>query len=623
MMATKDPLTHIGAQNLARSPSDFVREGDSYINFAPDIYHELATILADRVASRWLGQSASPGPSVPETFAYRSSWGDVLLAVVPGEDIPSNHAYEVRILSGAVVKRTLTLDTGSLESGVLYADYPVEMSIPDLGEPPASITWQVVVDGQVKKQSTETPTLSNKDVVKKVALIGINSLGGGYFNDLSDFISPGGTGREGRRDKVAAATFRQTMADVLGLRWSQVLPVMVVTGSSPINPMPYQSGFDLQNYWWNPTTKEPGPNLLAADVIVKAIGLPPDYFMESGPGETTGISFAPVAQRAAILDAFQQSNVEMLEWMRQNWGNPSLEVWFQGATTSWWGTDIPPVETNAVGTKLLRDRQTHGATSVPGFKLGSYVPNSNAYSAYVNEMALGVGWIHYTVATYHAAAAEMAEAMALKHQPGAIPSRVDRHGGTGKPRPAEAYRRGAVFLLSWQGRAAANVFKRGYGSEGRHPRRDPIRDCSLLANLSGPSPNRSRHTAKVSWYGVFDVAEYPGPTDAPGPTASYEGAVGGGLKAPTGLVATKLANNDVKFSWNSRAGAPGYWYRNRDVSTRAIISEGLLSSSTVTFTEAAQMSHYGFHVSFVDFSVSEYDATNSTISPSALWNGNA
>ncbi|WP_322996970.1 hypothetical protein [Castellaniella sp.] len=618
-MATKDPLTHIGAENLARSPSDFVREGDSYINFAPDIYHELATILADRVASRWLGQSASPGPSVPETFAYRSSWGDVLLAVVPGEDIPSNHAYEVRILSGAVVKRTLTLDTGSLESGVLYADYPVEMSIPDLGEPPASITWQVVVDGQVKKQSTETPTLSNKDVVKKVALIGINSLGGGYFNDLSDSISPGGTGREGRRDKVAAATFRQTMADALGLRWSQVLPVMVVTGSSPINPMPYQSGFDLQNYWWNPTTKEPGPNLLAADVIVKAIGLPPDYFMESGPGETTGISFAPVAQRAAILDAFQQSNVEMLEWMRQNWGNPSLEVWFQGATTSWWGTDIPPVETNAVGTKLLRDRQTHMATSVPGFKLGSYVPNSNAYSAYVNEMALGVGWIHYTVATYHAAAAEMAEAMALN-----INRALSPPAWTDMEAPENLALRKHIdgaLLLSWQGRAAANVFKVTVRRADTHAviRSEIVHGREFVWPLS----EQIAAYGEESWYGVFDVAEYPGPTDAPGPTASYEGAVGGGLKAPTGLVATKLANNDVKFSWNSRAGAPGYWYRNRDVSTRAIISEGLLSSSTVTFTEAAQISHYGFHVSFVDFSVSEYDATNSTISPSALWNGNA
>lgn len=373
---------------------------------------------ASRVVEEYLPLLGSP----IELAVSRSSWGDVVFTWKTTGDVYSGKHYEVDIRDPAnpdlSMRKISVSGTTNFKDGYVYCDYDNTLNIPDAVAARGDqyrwdqLTWRVrCLENDFSSDLVVMPVAEdNNAFVRKVIVCGINSLVGGFFNDLSDPLKPGGTGIEGRRDVVAAQSLRHAFAQASGLRDVEVMPVQAVVGSSPINPMPYQAGFDLDNYWWDGPNNEPGPNLIYANSIVKAIGRAPDYFIESGPGETTGISFAPVADRPAILAAWKASNIAMLEWMRENWQNPSLDIWFQGATTSWWG-DAPPMETNFEGTKLLRDLQIDMGRNTPGFNLGSYVPNSNTYQVYRDEMAEGMGWIHYTVEGYHAAAVEMGQSM--------------------------------------------------------------------------------------------------------------------------------------------------------------------------------------------------------------------
>lgn len=345
--------------------------------------------------------------------AVRSSYGDVRFSFRPGQNAAEG-GYHIDVLDpeGRKILRTLEVTEPPRDDGLITVDYPVGDASEDFGFPPTWLAWQVRAGKEAPVKAAGDVVLDNPAIIRKMVVLGINSLVGGYFNDLSDPSNPGGTGAEGRRDLVAAATFRRRYAELAGLKEVEVLPLMTVVGSSPINPMPYQKGFDPNNYWWNPDRNEPGPNLLMADRIVRETGMAPAYFVESGPGETTGIMHAPKEMRPAILEAWRKSNIAMLKWMREHWGNPDLEIWFQGATSSFWGEDIPPTEVNAEGAQLLRDLQTRMALEDEGFKMGSYVPRAHDWQTYANEMELGVGWIHYTVDGYHDAAREMAESMA-------------------------------------------------------------------------------------------------------------------------------------------------------------------------------------------------------------------
>lgn len=236
-----------------------------------------------------------------ELAVARSSWGDVVFTWKTNGDAHSGKTYQVMITNpdntGKVI-RTLTVSgSGHFSDGRVFCDYPNELNVPDAVLHRGDqftwqyLTWQVrcIENDLLSDEVTMAVPLDNNAFVKVVAM-GINSLVGGMFKDLSDRLNPGGSGREGRRDQVAASTFRITLAGALGLRPVEVMPVMTVVGSSPINPMPYQAGFDLNNHWWDPVAGQPGPNLRYATDIIRALGRAPDYYIESGPGETTGIS---------------------------------------------------------------------------------------------------------------------------------------------------------------------------------------------------------------------------------------------------------------------------------------------------------------------------------------------
>ncbi|WP_323011128.1 phage head spike fiber domain-containing protein [Paracoccus sp. (in: a-proteobacteria)] len=612
--------------NITRAAEDAFGWGirNVYVWARPQVWRDGWVYPSGRLVAR-PGLSPDPGlPFVPPVFpaelrAVRSSYGDIRLSFDPRE-ATAGHIYRIDIMdvTGESVRRTLSLTAPALVGGRVVLDYPVAMSEADFGFAPTWLSWRVRVDGGGPVGISGDVPVDNAAIIKRMIVMGINSLIGGYFNDLSDPSNPGGTGAEGKRDLVAAATFRRRYAELAGLDEVEVLPLQAIVGSSPINPMPYQEGFPLDNYWWDAATNSPGPNLLVADAIVRAADMPPACFVESGPGETTGISYAPEAQRPAILDAFEASNIAMLAWMRANWGNPDLEIWFQGATTSWWG-DPPPNETNWDGAKLLRDRQTRMALTVPGFRLGSYVPRSNEWGTYVNEMASGQGWIHYTVEGYHAAAREMAEAMALDINRAEAPPAWTLYEAPSNLRLTK--RLDGALVMAWDGRAGATAFR-------IRVRRADTRAILIDEVVAGRSFSFSR-AAQIaaygveSWYGVFDVAEFAGVDAAPGPYSSYVGEVGGDLVMPAALDAQKQMSGDVVFRWTARAGAPGYWYRNYDVGSGEIISQGALATNSYTFSAADQSAHYGYTVGYVRFEVLEYRAAGGVVSQPAIWDANA
>ncbi|QHB72931.1 hypothetical protein [Stenotrophomonas sp. 364] len=550
----------------------------------------------------------------------RNSWGDLYMSWQDGDlaEGSGTRRYRVDLFNGpatAIIDTVLATDRN-------HAGYTVETQLSLINAEATYLTFTVTLVGadgnalSAPSRFSGEITLDNT-FVKKVAVLGINSLIGGYFNDLSDSQHPGNTGAPGDKRYIAARTFRTTLATRLGLETWEVIPVMAVIGSSPINPMPYQPGFPQDNYWWDATTQSPGPNLRIADGIVRALGRAPDYFVQSGPGETTGIAFASASQRPAILDAWRSSNVAMLAWMRANWGNAALEIWFQGATTSWWGPTAPPDEVNYEGAKLLRDVQTEMALNVTGFKMASYVPDAHRYSTYLNEAADGLGWVHYTPAGYHAAAADVAEALALGLNRATQPpawALVQR-----PINPVASKRLNNDIVLSW-GSAAHSFVLRILS---------PVTSEVVREKRISGGPSYVLSVAEqVALFGFeasyidYRVAEY---SDAlgEGPFNGYTGSVyRGNLATPQNLTAVKRANGDIRFTWTAIPGAT-YWFRNFDVGNLSLIAEGPLTTNEYVFSIAEQHAHYNFWVSLVRLDVYQYDPATDTVGQPAYWNDNA
>lgn len=550
----------------------------------------------------------------------RNSWSDFRIAL---ENAPVG-VYRVEFMdhvagTAVVAYRALSSDQTVLNFSAEDASAAYEQNVDFL----SFNLYRADESGEKVGEAIATyaaiPEIDNSHVVKVVAM-GLNSLIGGYFNDLSDLSNPGGTGRPGRKDSIAAATFRREMGLQLGLSVFEILPVMTVVGSSPINPMPYQAGFPLDNYWWNPDTNQPGPDLIYADGIVKSIGRAPDYFVESGPGETTGIWFAPEEDRPAILAAWRTSNIAMLQWMRENWGNPELEIWFQGASTSWWGIEAPPREINWIGAHLLRNTQTAMALENNGFKMGSYIPNGGKYEVYLNENASGMGWVHYTPEGYHAAAQEMGEALALNinraENPPAWTTMVP-------PTGLKALKRtDGTIRLSWD----------DSGPKYRVHILHPV-TALVVGQVDAPDNFYILTVAEqLSMFGFeanyahYMVAETDA-IDGDGPFAEFEGGTSDpSLQTPENLKATKRTNGDVVFSWDARGQVKYYIRHYRIGGTEEqgpYLFEGEVNTNEFIFTRQQQIDAYGGEVLYVRADVYEYDPVQGTMSDGAYWNGDA
>ncbi|QDH83997.1 tail sheath and receptor binding protein [Achromobacter phage vB_AxyP_19-32_Axy11] len=567
--------------------------------------------------------------------ARRNSWGDVELRWKSYGIDPALCRYRVEIYDPKERKEiaySWEIPGTQVEDGYVYADFSVERNTAPMLEYMGSqqawgfMRWRVTTlyqGREIKAHPWEDfVPLDDVGLVKKRVICGINSLIGGYFNDLSDPSDHGGTGKEGRKDLVAASTFRRTFAQKAGLRDVQVIPVMTVVGSSPINPMPYQPGFPPGLNWWDPVNKVPGPSLVLADAIVKSSDKVPDYFIESGPGESTGIAYAPEEDRPAILAQWRQSNIEMLAWMRANWGNPNLEIWFQGATTSFWGTEIPPVESNAEGSRLLRDLATDMAKEGIGFKMGSYVPGSNLYTAYYNEMDRGVGWIHYSLETYHAAAAEMGEALALDiNRAYSPPDWTFLKPPTGI-RPVKKANRDIV--ITWDSRPG--IFGWYYVNRrldtGAVISQGVLEDPTWTFTLQAQQQAYAMDTIMID----FSVAEYMPATQTIGASATWNAEVitGSHLVMPTNVTAKKSLNGDITFAWEGRPSHQDFWIENLDAAdTKKAIFAKRWTTQSIVWTIEEQRAYYNNSIGagFAVFRVSEYDPVLDVTSIGAEFNG--
>ena len=591
--------------------------------------------LSDR--SALLAQDIIEDPSITHSTISKSNWGDVVIAATPNHgEVVSTQTYYFDLMhpeNPTEIMRTIVVDGATNVSGEIFADYSVELNVPDTvaiyssPAPWSFMRWKLrakktgsIYEPELIGLYEAIITENNATFVKQVCILGINSLIGGYFNDLSDPLNPGGTGVPGRKDVVAASTFRKTLAQTAGLRDVEVMPVMAVVGSSPINPMPYQSGFPLTNYWWDPVNKIPGPDLIYANDIVTALGVPPTFFIECGPGETTGISFAPVEQRPDILTAWRQSNIEMLAWMRANWGNPTMPVWFQGATTSWWGTPPPPMEVNAEGARLIRDLQTAMSLEGIGFKMGSYVPDSNLYATFRDEMAEGMGWVHYSVEGYHAAAADMGQAIGANINRALNPpawTTMRQPQDLAGSKKAET----GLITMTWDARAGITNWWYVNRNAGTN---------AIISQgpLSAPEYNWTA-ADQIAAYGtetsymLFEISEYVLAEDLIGPATNWNDSVTviAELEVPTSVAGAKsTSTGNVKMTWAPRSGITNWWYVNRNAGSGAIISQGVLNAPEYNWPAAAQVAEYGFQTSYMQFEISEYVVATSLKGPAAFFN---
>lgn len=306
----------------------------------------------------------------------------------------------------------------------------------------------------------------------------------------------------------------------------------------------------------------------------------------------------------------------MRDWMRANWGNPTLEIWFQGPTTSFWG-EAPPVETNFAGAKLMRDAQIGMARNISGFKIGSYVPHSNRWDAYLNEMAIGIGWVHYTVEEYHATAKEMGESIGgnknLVFSPPLwasveMPDHLD-----------------AVKLPNGDVRFTWATESLQFKVRVHNPN-----DSSVLAEAV-VTDNTYLYTraAQVSHFGNeavyvhLSVAHFDEATGA-GPYGTFVGSVyGTALQEPRGLGAVKNASGDIVMRWDGRAGRDHYLHRNISAVDMTVLTEQVVSGTELNFTYAAQVAAYGYDALFASFELYEYDASRGAVGPKVGWSGDS
>lgn len=341
------------------------------------------------------------GPGTPTNLrARRTTWGDLVLEWQSYKIDPLFLQYKVEIYHPNIADRVIHTETvqGKVDGNYAYFDWPVEKYIPvqlanGLGQSiPTSIKFRVtaVIAGGnlVSKPFADFVPIDNT-MVKQLIAVGVNQYTGGWFTSASD---PGGTGAKNR---IAASAMRVKFANLRAMRLHQVMPLDISWGPGLI-----------VTDWWN---NGPGPALLEMTQRINDLGLRVNFVTQGNPYETEQLKDLDAGQRATKIATWRQATIDMLAWMRSHWDNPLLEMYIQGATSIWEGR-TNPVNINAVGTAEMKKAQSRLCLDVPGFLLGSYVPGGEDFTNYVYT---GVLKKFYNQQTYHAAAVEMGESMAL------------------------------------------------------------------------------------------------------------------------------------------------------------------------------------------------------------------
>jgi hypothetical protein len=579
-------------------------------------------------------------PGMPTYLrAVRNSYGDIVLSWLTWKESPVGKTYRVEIFNPnfpTQVMRTIEVDGSNIHDGVVTCDYPAELNGPDgfniYGYQTvwSFLRWRVT---QIQNTNVTSELFANVvelddgAFVKKTILMGINSLAAGYFTDLSDKSGSGNTGVAGNKDQIAASTFRKTLAAKLGLRDVQVMPINVSVGSSSINPTPYIPRNQEDNYWWDAENNGPGPALLAADSIVSALGVAPDYFIETAGEEATGLRYVTdAAEKAAYVAAWKTSNIAMLEWMRANWGSPALEVWMQGATSSWYSPTIPPNEISWKESNLIRQVQVELALQQAGFKLGSYVPDGGDYASFRNENG---NWVNYSVDTFHAVATEMATSI------GEGTNKAEQTApvwtGLRPPTNGRAIRQvDDNILLTWDGRPESLEFRL---------KNINVNSGNTISNTTFTGPRyiypldqQIGAYNQKAFYVISEISEYLSSEDITGPIMRLETQVletdaslpeltnlqvryiGEAEEIPNGGGALKP--RDIRVTWEGPADGVPYWIKNirADVNLVSITSQRW-TQNYFTFSIADQIAQYGYGATSVNVEIAKYNEADKTRGP--------
>lgn len=327
-----------------------------------------------------------------------SSWGDIRFNWLSYNQRPSGLTYAVEIMSDDErrVLRTIIAPGTDVDRGLIFADYPVEMSIPDFGFPPTYLKWRVrvVETGLVSHINVQIAQLNNSWFVRKIIMFGGQSNAFGHFSELS--------GDRGRKDKTSAGTFRRDMAARLGMRDVQIMPVNVSLGSSAADKKAAEGGGD--NYWWDLDGNKPGPRMVDLLATMKKVGARPTELIWS-QGEAD-VSASQVPELETSPARFKATTEAIYAHIRKELKVPDLPVWVQMSTRSYWGDRDP------LGNEYWWLREVHIAISKqdPYTRIGSWVVGAESINGYSPEVG-NVGRIHYTSEVYHRAARDLSQAI--------------------------------------------------------------------------------------------------------------------------------------------------------------------------------------------------------------------
>ncbi|QPN96335.1 hypothetical protein vec25_69 [Escherichia phage VEc25] len=624
-------LAYPGDRNPAPSLTRTKQATKKVFEYLRSLYGQIP-IFIQELSYAW-GITNTDAPNVPirtglPSFlaARRNTWGDIEFRWKSYGLDPALAQYRIEIYNPSNLNKILHsfVVSGTQEAnGYVYADFTVEDWIPVMMEAVGSpnpwefMKWRVVCLYQEREIPSapwsDNIPLDNAGLVKKTILVGINQFGGGHFTDMSDPTATTANGAIGRKDKVSASTLRLTFAEKAGLRPIQVMPINVAADSAGMTVGTHK--------WWNTSSNSPGDALLAINDMVKGLGVKPDYFIEANPWETMYMKDVNSSTWPALMTAFESSNKAMLAWMRTNWGNPNLEIWFQGATTVWFGV-APPNDLNSEATVTVRDKQIQMATANIGFKLGSFVPGSNLYTAYRNVES---SWIYYTVEAFHATAIELGEALALNINRATNP-------------PDWSYLRPPANLqgrklatrdikMTWDNRAGITHWKYAnrHVTTGAEISSGILTSPEYVFTLNDQQNAYNGDTLNMS----FSVSEYAADSGAVGASSSFVGVVQNGsyMQTPTQLKAAKQLNGDIIFTWVGRPSWQHFWVVNTSVNdSKTVIFSKEWSSESLTWTVAEQNEFYGLEeggATHVIFMVSEYDPSNGLVSIGAQVTGQA
>lgn len=595
----KRSVTSTGTQTVytsAQSTTDF----EPNLNFV--VFSVTENTTTGRHSEKSVTFASAPTqPAAPtQLVATRSISNDIYMSweptVSPAQPV-IGHSVKIYNLAGNTVLRTL-----NIVGDQTYAYYMSDESYADFNAVLTAPVWSVAEvyasgTGIYSAIKSGVIGVDNSHITNAVIFAG-QSNAFGHFQDLS-------------ADPVlghSSVTFRKELATKLGVSPAQIAAVNAALGSTAADKGAAVGSY-ANYWWWDVTTHTPGPCFVTNPAVVPA--LPPsfqDIVTSLGQIPITAIVWAqgeadvsatdPFAAPAySTVERYTQATTEIFARMRLMIGNQNLPIWIQTMGHSYWGAVGTPINTIGASYKQYRDAQITIAAADANTKIGAWMPNGDV-TDYIEEAGgePDQAWIHYSKATYHNLATQLAHA---------IGDNTDRIGAsptwnsTLPPTNFTAvYNASNDVVFSWSPRSGITQYK--------------FYNC----NISGTSIIQQTTVTGTSF--TFTVAQitaaYPGASDPTmfayvaeigadgkeGPPSKLLGSPTSALGAVTNLAA-HFSGLDIVYTWDEVPGVSYQLLNNSIVEGSALINDTTLTTNQYTFTEAQQRATYGgFVAGYVD-----------------------